>query len=248
MKHLSKQSWERAVDNLIISFTNVIPSSSNIPSCMGLFFNHIVNNTSFSLNTIRIRYVCLSTFVGWLESEIGINDLKSVDRPILRKYLLYCRDVRGQQGSMLKCSKVALRHFFTFLSDSKVLLSNQAHGIQIPTRMDTKDIPILDADEILALIGSAKAELDRVISSSSRQINNRRRIFTLLRNVAIIYILCSTGIRTEETCLISLSDLDLEKGTISINGKGNNLYVKRYRLVFVNIPDVLEALKGHILI
>jgi len=147
---------------------------------------------------------------------------------------------------MLKCSKVALRHFFTFLSDSKVLPSNQAHGIQIPTRINTKDIPILDADEILALICSAKAELEREISSSSGQINNRRRIFIALRNVAIIYILCSTGIRTEETCLISLSDLDLEKGTISINGKGNNLYVKRYRLVFVNIPDVLEALKAYI--
>jgi integrase/recombinase XerD len=246
MKRLSKQSWEREVDNLVTSFTNVIPSSSNIPSCMGAFFNHIVHNTSFSANTIRIRYVCLSTFTGWLESEININDLKSVDRSILRKYLLYCRDVRGQQGSMLKCSKVALRNFFTFLSDSSVLPSNQAQGIQIPTQMNTRDTAILDAAEILALIDAAKAELKRITSSSSRHINNLRRIFTALRNIAIIYILCSTGIRTEEICLINLADLDLEKGVININGKGNNLYLKRYRPVFVNIPDVMEALKAYI--
>ncbi|RJX28542.1 MAG: hypothetical protein C4554_02270 [Dethiobacter sp.] len=41
--------------------------------------------------------------------------------------------------------------------------------------------------------------------------NNPRRIFTATRNTAIISVLLCTGLRSEELCLVTISDLDLNQ-------------------------------------
>jgi integrase/recombinase XerD len=59
-------------------------------------------------------------------------------------------------------------------------------------------------------------------------------------------VLSATGIRTGELCAIKLSELDIENGSIEINGKGNHIYLKRYRRVYIAIPEVVKAITDYL--
>ncbi|NSW92100.1 MAG: tyrosine-type recombinase/integrase [Firmicutes bacterium] len=246
MKRVSIPKWEREVTQLVETSNSSILASDNFESCLGAFFKHLTQNTSLASNTIRLRYVCLTTFCIWLKDAENISDFKLVDKPMLRRYLLYCKETRKQQGNMLKCSKVAIKHFFTFLAESKIIPKNPAQSLQVPTKVNDKVRSILNSDEILSLFKAPRDELVRIKNSTNGQVNNPRRIFTAVRDIAIISVLLSTGIRTEELCIISPSDLNLAKGSIRIHGKGDNLYIKRYRSVYIDIPEVLQALKNYL--
>jgi len=245
MKRVSQPKWQRNMNGYIKSLSTVNNfSSSNIKYCLGAFFKFLVEETTFALNTIRLRYIPLSYFIDWLQSSYDIHDLACIDTPILRKFLLYCKDVRNQKGNMLKCSKVAIKHFFTFLFDSGIISSNPAAGITTPTRCPVRERAILNNDEIFALFNAPRKKLEFIKSNSDSRFCNGRHIFTTARDVAIISVLLSTGIRTQELCDINLSDIDLDKRIIHINGKGNHLYIKRHRTVFIDVPQVISSINN----
>ena len=50
----------------------------------------------------------------------------------------------------------------------------------------------------------------------------------------------------QETCLITLKDIKINNGSINIYGKGNSIFLKRYRSVYIDIPDVIDSIKSYL--
>lgn len=239
MRKLQKVKWQLGMEEYIGGY-NSSGIQDSIKQALGAFFRHITTSTNLSTNTIRIRYACLSVFERWL-SENLITDINNIDNHTIRDYLTYCRDVRGQQYSMLKCSKVALRHFFGVLHDMNIILVNPALKVVITTQPKHSDFQILSRNELLSLINAADRRLTSYVENCHK---DKRHVFYAHRDIAMLFVLCSTGIRTEELCMIKLSDIELNKGVINISGKGNNLYICRHRQVYIDIPQVIDAIEA----
>lgn len=65
--------------------------------------------------------------------------------------------------------------------------------------------------------------------------------FQTLRNIALLDLLCSTGIRIGEAAAIRLIDIDLRTRIILIHGKG-----KKERLIYLSCAETVENLKAWI--
>lgn len=65
--------------------------------------------------------------------------------------------------------------------------------------------------------------------------------FQTIRNVAILDLLCSTGIRIGEAAAIRLMDIDLRTRIILIHGKG-----KKERLIYLSCAETVDNLKAWI--
>lgn len=61
-----------------------------------------------------------------------------------------------------------------------------------------------------------------------------------IRNISIIELLFSTGLRISELCNIKLNDIDLNNGNLKIFGKGS-----KERILFIGNDNVLEVLRTH---
>ena len=63
---------------------------------------------------------------------------------------------------------------------------------------------------------------------------------TLSRDIAVLELLFSTGLRVSELCSLNSNDIDLEQGFIRIYGKGS-----KERIIQITNPDVINALNTY---
>jgi len=242
MQKVEKKKWEREITEYIAHYSNESAPTESIRRYLGSYFKHMREETNASGNTIRIRYFCLSVFEEWL-SKNNINDITTVTSKEIQAYLCYCIASRSQGNSQLKCTKVALRDFFSCVVRLRETLENPTENMIVSTRTVSRDYAILTPEEMIALIRAAYERYDRYSESGHK---DKRHKYYALRDIAMVMVMSATGIRTGELCAIRLSEVDIAGGVIAINGKGNHIYVKKHRKVYIDIPEVIEAISRYI--
>jgi site-specific recombinase XerD len=166
-------------------------------------------------------------YLGRFLSFANITNIKAIDDDLVRRYRLWLnRQTGGRKDSdtLKKRTQnyylIALRGFLKYLARS---------GIEAlpPERIELAKTP----DRSLDLIDRSELERLRKVTSGNKEQD--------LRDIAIIEMLFSTGLRVSE--LVSLNrDLDLSKGEFSIRGKGDKV-----RLVFVS-PAAKNAVEEYL--
>ena len=154
----------------------------------------------------------LDRFVAWAEKQ-GIKDWRAVELPHLMSFLQHERGRRlahEPENSSRKLSAesvyleiAALRAFYRFAENEKLLTVNVAENLSLPRRW--KRLPkALTNQEIEQLLTAPSDE-----SSAS------------LCDRAILELAYSSGLRLAELCKVRLEQLQLEAGFINVIGKGN---------------------------
>jgi integrase/recombinase XerD len=242
MQKVETKKWERQILEYIASYMKESEPAESMSHYLGAYFKKLREETNVSGNTIRIRYFCMSVFEEWLR-ENKIHNIASVTPKVIGKYLSYCIVSRNQGYSQLKCTKVALRDFFACAVRQNETLENPTENMIVSTRASSRDYEILTPDEMIALMRTAYERYDRYIESEHK---NRRHKYYALRDIAMVMVMSATGIRTGELCAIRLSEIDIVAGVIEINGKGNHIYLKKHRKVYIAISEVIEAISKYI--
>lgn len=104
----------------------------------------------------------------------------------------------------------SIRSFFRFLVRRGLVEANPAE--LVPTPKADKFLPaVLTVDEAAALVGAPSAEA-KIKSGVDEK--------TLLRDLAVLEVLYSAGIRVSELTGLDIKDVDLSAGTIRVMGKG----------------------------
>ncbi len=98
----------------------------------------------------------------------------------------------------------AARTFFRFLAEEGIIDDNPAAGLTLP-RVPTRTQRTLTEEEIAQLLNTAA------------QLPSPRRE----RETALVALLTDSGLRAGETCRLRVTDLNIEKGMLSVVGKGN---------------------------
>lgn len=97
----------------------------------------------------------------------------------------------------------AIRSFFRFLVKKRVICKNPAELISTP-KVEKTLPPVLSVEEAQSLVEAPK----------------KQGSAAALRDLAILEVLYSSGIRVSELTGLDLKDVDLDAGTIKVLGKG----------------------------
>jgi len=163
---------------------------------------------NLSPRTIEHHDEALFTFINWC-AERGITGPVDVVRPVLvahQRALFYRRTKQDRPlaFSTQHRALVTLRAFFRWLSRSGRLLANPAADLDLPKVEQRLPKHVLTVAEVEAVM--AAVDLDDIFG---------------LRDRAILEVLYSTGMRRQELASLKITDLDDDRGVITVRqGKG----------------------------
>jgi integrase/recombinase XerC len=171
------------------------------------FLEHLARERDFSTHTINAYARDLDEFVQFLASHFGADawNWSNVDRLTLRGFLGYLTR-RGLARRSVARSLSAVRSFLRFLHREERIDANPARSVSSP-RLERHLPAYLDRSQIGTLFEMAetRARLGR---------------FTDVRNLAILELFYSTGMRLSELRGMNRQDLDLIAQQVKVRGKG----------------------------
>lgn len=125
----------------------------------------------------------------------------------------------------------AVKAFFHYLELEEILEINPFHKIMLKHKEPLvlpRTIPMNTIRKIL------KYAYEDIINNDKTELQHKNAI----RDVAIIELLFSTGVRINELCNLKNYDVDLKSKIIRVTGKGS-----KERYIYINNQNVLIALK-----
>ena len=180
--------------------------SENYEKLIAAFTRHLEIERSLSVHTIRAYLGDLESLLTHLEA-IGVTDISQLELVHLRSWLAN-QQVKGGARTTLSRRAVSVRLFTKWAVRNKYLTKDIAASLATPKGHRTlpEVLDIADAKLAMDSLATRAAEEETPIS---------------LRDVAMVELLYATGARVAELCGLDLSDIDYDRQTIRVLGKGN---------------------------
>lgn len=218
--------------------------SENYEKLIAAFTRHLQVERSLSAHTIRAYLGDLESLLVHLES-IGVSDISQLELVHLRSWLAN-QQVKGGARTTLSRRAVSVRLFTKWAVKNKFLEKDVAATLATPKGHRTlpEVLEIADAKIAMDSLATRAAEEETPIS---------------LRDVAMVEMLYASGARVAELCGLDLGDIDYDRQTIRVLGKGNkertiplgnpamralNLYLKNAREILKNAQSANAVFLG----
>lgn len=205
------------------------------PNELNLYINSLSRKTTYT-KLVYVRYV--SKFLDYMNTRLRldpfkINNFKRI-KPMhidsFMEHIRYDKNGKENSGTYRNAHLAAIKGFFKFLYLNDIVKSNPCDNIEAPK--DNKEheiITITDEDLDIIIdciqngIGTVKAK-----STQEKWIN---------RDMAIIYLGITTGLRIGAIVGINVDDVDFKEKTITITEKGNiekKVYIGDKTIYYLN--------------
>ena len=179
------------------------PSLLNI---RGAFLKYLEAERNLSVHTIRAYLGDLDSFFEHLE-KLDISDFSKLELSHIRSWLAN-QQVKGGARTTLSRRAVSIR-LFTKWATKKGYLAKDV-GATLATPKGARTLPdvlnVADAGLAMDALATRVAEEDGPIAK---------------RDCAMVEVLYASGARVSELCGLDLQDIDYERNTIRVIGKGN---------------------------
>ncbi len=142
-------------------------------------------------------------------SNIDIDFIKNVTLNDAYSFLIYCKNVRNNNENTRARRVVAIRRFFTYLTDNLGLLeTNPMKNLDVPKTKKSlpKYLTLEESQRLLSVIDGKNKE----------------------RDYAIVTLFLNCGMRLAELVAINYNDIK-DDGSLVITGKGN-----KERVIYLN--------------
>lgn len=174
--------------------------------------------------TIRAYRIDIQQFIQLVGKE-------NLDKEVLNKYLLYLHCTYKQKTVKRKIASV--KAFFHYMEEEEIIEINPFHKVKTKFKEEIVLPKIIPRDVIEQL-------LSHLYRKETTQDNSEWRRKIILRDIAIIEILFSTGLRISELCNLQSKYVDLHNGVLCIQGKG-----KKERYIQIGNNEVLSILNAY---
>ena len=145
------------------------------------------------------------SFISWAQ-RAGINGPAGVSRLVLRRYLAYLTTRHYARQTVAQRAS-ALRRYFGWLNRQGVLHSDPTESLS--ARSGGSRLPrVLSRSELEVLLDEPPARATEVPEE------------VRLRDNAALELLYGSGLRVSELCGLSVDDVDLKSGWVTVWGKG----------------------------
>lgn len=181
------------------------------------------------------------TFLKYLKDEIklDINDeeiFKTIRPNHINQFMEYIKYTNGKEnGVSIRATKLfAVSNFFEFLIDNGYIDENPCQRIKPPKDYSEKEVVSMTVEEIKIL----EKNIKEGVGSHRSKIRNKKWIN---RDLAIVMLGCSTGLRVSAITQINIDDIDFIQHKIKVVEKGGvtkRIYigdkVEKQLLVWIN--------------
>ena len=157
---------------------------------------------NLSPNSIEAYKRDLTRYIDFLQEEKDINNLEEISPKHIRGFIRVLNDAHLAPASITR-SFSSIRSYHSFLSGENLVQQNPSQLLDAPK--PSRKLPVVlaveEVNRILGVIDTAKP-LGR-------------------RDLAILEVLYSAGVRVSELCDLRMIDLVLDSDMIRVTGKGN---------------------------
>ncbi len=153
----------------------------------------------------------------------------NVDSEVLVKYVSHLSQDRQLSDTTISRRLITLKMFFEFLYNKNLIEENYYQNCHFKFRKERRLPKTLTKSEIAELLKTATAERNSAKTNTE--------ILRTSRNLALIDVLISTGIRIGEASAISLDDIIASEKTLLIHGKG-----RKQRLIYISCDETWNNL------
>ena len=146
---------------------------------------------------------------------------KDIDDSLILEYVQHLKRERNLKDSTISRKLIVLKMFFDYLYTQKYIEKNYylSHTFKFKkSRQLPKTLAIKETSKLLSFV------MEQNLAAKSDY-----EIWKTARNLALIDVLVSTGIRIGEASSISLNDIIVSERTILIHGKG-----RKQRLIYIS--------------
>ena len=186
---------------------------------------HLAMVRNLSDNSIRGYVGDLESFLAHME-KLNVPEFKDLTIEHIRSWLANLQTT-GVARSTLTRRIVSIRAFTNWAATNGWLSSDLGANLAIPKAHRT--LPeILNVDEAAQVIKALEVKAGEEVNAIN------------LRDLAMLEVLYSSGIRVSELCGLNLGDIDQSRNTLSVIGKGD-----RQRVVPLGIPAA-KALQNYL--
>ena len=186
------------------------------------FFRYLAIERNASPRTLKAYRQALTAFRA--ENKTPWKTCTAND---FRDYL-FAITKRGQARSYVRLQFSALRTFYQFLAARKGLRRNPLREVQLP-KIDKK-LPLV----------LTRQQIEELLAAPARVAKNRAAPGWMpLRDVAIMELFYSSGLRLSELAALDVADVDLYTESVRVFGKG-----RKERICPVGLP-ALEAISRY---
>ncbi len=188
--------------------------------------DYIVSIEFTTASRTRLDYLCdIIRFFDYLKETkdadiISLNLLNELDKKFFEQYLDYLQyyekdgKIYSNTVTSIKRHLSGIRGFMTYLFDEGLIEANVIAKIKNP-KLEKKEIIKMDKDEINSFLNTV--ETGGTLTPQQKVYHDIQST----RDLAIMYLMLSTGIRISECVGLNIYDVDLNKSSIHIYRKGN---------------------------
>lgn len=174
------------------------------PKTLSLYMQDIAEDKTSMTRRAYLGYL-LQYFEYCKENDVDIINTKPMNINAYKKHL----KEQGNGSKMINTKLAALISYYTFLEDNDFIEKNPCDKV--------KKLKINEERKIISMTSNEVDELKNGILKCS----NRRNKKYHNRDLAIVTLGCSTGMRISEILNIDIDDVDFERNSIRIIAKGN---------------------------
>ena len=160
-------------------------------------------------------------FRGKTPKDIDIDTLDQLTAPDFEEYLdylsLYTKNGKeySNSASAKKRKLVALRAFFRYLYQTDRIKENVTEKVKTP-KIHEKNIVRMEADEVVEFLDTV--EYGNNLTKNQQRFHEKNKV----RDLAMLTLMLSTGIRVSECVGINISDVDFDRTSVRVVRKGGN--------------------------
>lgn len=191
------------------------------------YINQLITQLKITKNLQEQTLKAYSSDITNFLNYINKDKIEQID---ILNYINYLFDEKKLKDRSIKRKIISLKIYFNFLEDNSIIKTNPFTKLKFKFKQEKKLPKTLQKNEVKKLLETAYNELN-----SSKTTYKK---FEAIRNISLLEILISTGIRIQEASLITLNDISLQEKTIIIHGKG-----RKERQLFILNKYVLSSLK-----
>ena len=164
------------------------------------YLHHLRTERRLSTNTRRHYLRDLMELLGFCE-QYGIPDWSDLDTHHVRQFAAQAHR-RGLSGRSIQRRLSAIRGFYNYLLREQVVTGNPGHDVSAPK--SAQRLPdTLSVDDVSRLLA---VETDDVLD---------------VRDLAMLELMYSSGLRLSELVSLDTRDMDLEERVLRVTGKGS---------------------------
>lgn len=186
------------------------------------FINFTQSTKNLSPKTTTAYKSDLNDFANYIED-------KSIDEETILNYVQNLSQMRKLKDSTICRKLIVLKMFFQFLQVRNYIELNHFSMQNFKFKRERKLPKTISIKETTKLL-SYSMSLTAIAKSDFEK-------WKSIRNLALIDILVSTGIRIAEASNITMEDIVISEHTILIHGKG-----RKQRLIYISCPQTWQNL------